>query len=422
MNLQNHNPVSNAEQRDFWDTLQMDMLTSNQSLTKDDFRAFTERSFIFSLFFRGCTALETVGFQKVLQLKDNGYLILLELIEPSKSSLINISIDEFALHHFIRKKLQHRSCALGPLLTNRMSILICDDNLTPVPVHREESIALCRELIQSIEEEFHIRVTIGIGSMHNLHSIYTSFTDALTCLYYNNAEPVVYYADVIRVNSSNHFDYLDTQRHLVEAVRLRKVESYDYFGLMMDYIRPFSDTAKRNKILEILVLANNAMSMDSQNEIRQIDYIGYVIQLMNYSGKELIDYAYQLFIYITSYVKPQNSIDYSNHIVRATKEYLELHYADDISLEDMAEHVNISPQYFSKLIKKTTGFNFIDWLSMLRVKKAKELLNNSNLTVKEVCFLVGYKDPNYFSRIFKKRIGITPSEYVKANSFLSSKN
>ena len=143
---------------------------------------------------------------------------------------------------------------------------------------------------------------------------------------------------------------------------------------------------------------------------------------MELEGDQLIELAYQSFIQITSYVKPQTSIDYSNHVVKATREYLENHYADDISLEDMAEQVNISPQYFSKLIKKTTGFNFIDWLSMLRVKKAKELLTNSNLNVKEVCFMVGYKDPNYFSRIFKKRIGITPSEYVKTSSYLNNKS
>jgi two-component system response regulator YesN len=144
-----------------------------------------------------------------------------------------------------------------------------------------------------------------------------------------------------------------------------------------------------------------------------------VKELMEISQDKLLEWAFQSFICITGYVKPQNSIDYSNRIVQATKEYLETHYAEDISLDYIAEQVNISPQYFSKLIKKSTGYNFIDWLSILRVKKAKELLTNSNFTVKEVCFMVGYKDPNYFSRIFKKRIGITPSEYIKSNIFSS---
>ncbi len=422
MKLPSKHLAASADQRDFWDDLQMDILTANQNLAGEDYRAYIERSFMFSLFFRGCTAMEIVGFQKVLQLKDNGYLILIELLELSKNSMIGFTVDEFALHHFIKKALPSKSCIIGPILTNRMSILICDDNILPDAVHKEESLALCHELATAIDKHFQIKITAGIGSMHSIHSIYSSFTDALSCLYYSSACPFVHYLDLNRMDPNNHFDYLVTQKHLVEAVRLRKVEAYDYFGLLMDNIRTFSDTAKRNKILEILVLANNAITLDSQNDNKQVDYIGYVRQLMNYTGSDLIDYGYQLFIYITSYVKPQNSIDYSNHIVKATKEYLETHYADDISLEDMALHVNISPQYFSKLIKKSTGFNFIDWLSMLRVKKAKELLNNSDLSVKEVCFMVGYKDPNYFSRIFKKRIGITPSEYVKANSFLSNKN
>ena len=140
---------------------------------------------------------------------------------------------------------------------------------------------------------------------------------------------------------------------------------------------------------------------------------------MELKGDQLIEWAFQKLVDITGLVKSNNVIDYSNKIVQATKEYLENHYADEISLEDVAEYVNMSPQYFSKLIKKNTGFNFIDWLSMLRVKKAKELLTNSNLTVKEVCFLVGYKDPNYFSRIFKKKIGMTPSEYIKNRNQLA---
>jgi two-component system response regulator YesN len=258
--------------------------------------------------------------------------------------------------------------------------------------------------------------------MQHLNSIYSSFIDALSCFYYSNPNQVLFYLDRNRYSRNADFDYLLTEKHLVEAIRLRKAEAYDYFGMMMDWIRPLNDDTKRNKIIEILVLANHAMRIDSQTEIKFMNYTGYVKQFMELMGDQLIEFAYQTFSYITSYVKPQNSIDYDNHIVRATREFLEQHYAEDISLEDVAEQVNISPQYYSKLIKKTTGFNFIDWLSMLRVKKAKELLNNSDYTVKEVCFMVGYKDPNYFSRIFKKRIGITPSEYVKTSTYLNNKS
>lgn len=420
MSFLNHKTVT--EQKDFWDSLQMDILTSNQNLVDEDYLTFIERSFMFSIFFRGCSALEKVGFQKILALKENGYVILLQLLEPTKTNLSNFTIDEFNLHHSIKQILHNKNCAIGPLLTRRIIILISEDEILPELVQKEESLALCRELSLTLEKEYPVKVLAGIGSMHSIYSIYPSFTEALACLYFNGTESFAFYSDIKRLDTNSHFDYLVTEKHLIESVRLRKVDAYDYFSLLMDWLRPFNDVTKRSKILEILVLAHHAISLDNQSDLKPLDYIGVVDDMMNYNGDQLIDYGYQLFIYITSYVKPQNSIDYTNHIVKATKEYLEIHYTEDISLEDMAEHVNISPQYFSKLIKKTTGFNFIDWLSMLRVKKAKELLTNSNFTVKEVCFMVGYKDPNYFSRIFKKRIGITPSEYVKANSFLSNKS
>ena len=58
------------------------------------------------------------------------------------------------------------------------------------------------------------------------------------------------------------------------------------------------------------------------------------------------------------------------------------------------------------------GCNYIDWLNTLRIKRAKELMNTSHMSIKEVGFRVGYNDPNYFSRIFKRYEGIAPTEYV----------
>jgi two-component system, response regulator YesN len=418
MNISN-NQQSSLEQKDFWVSLQLDILASNRKSTEKDYVAYIERSFIYSLFFRGCLPAEIAGFQNILGIKDYGYVLLLELSDDKKAKS---TIDEFNLHYYLKKKLRNTANTIGPLITNRICILISKDTNSTEQMHRSDSLRVCEDLVKAIEYEFQVSVSAAIGRMQNIHSIYTSFIDTLSCIHNIADDKIVHYLDLKHYDNNSHFDYNETEKHLLEAIRLRKADAYDYFGLIMDWIRPSSDEIKRNRILELLILANHTMGLDSQNEFKSINYTGYVKKFMELEGNQLIEFAYQSFIYITNYVKPQTSIDYTNHIVKATREYLESHYADDISLEDMAEQVNISPQYLSKLIKKTTGFNFIDWLSMLRVKKAKELLTNSNLTVKEVCFMVGYKDPNYFSRIFKKRIGITPSEYVKTSSYLSNKN
>jgi len=421
MNIPSNNQSNLDDARDFWGSLQMDILTSNQTLSKEDLLSLIEKSFMFSMFFRGCPPLELIGFQNILGIKDIGFVLIVELSEQNNSNITDLTLDELRLHHHIKNTI-HENVAVGPLITNRISILVTVDSIRSDQEHKEDSIFMCQQLVREIETQFHVTASISIGSMQNLNSIYTSFIDALSCLYYSSSEKILFYLDMKQDDGNTHFDYLLTEKHLVETIRLRKAEAYDYFGLIMEWIRPLSDDTKRNKILEILVLANHAMRLDSLKEMKFMNYTGYVHQFMELKGDQLIEFAYQSFIFIVSYVKPQTSIDYTNHIVMATREYLELHYAEDISLEDVAEQVNISPQYFSKLIKKNTGFNFIDWLSMLRVKKAKELLTNSDLTVKEVCFMVGYKDPNYFSRIFKKRIGITPSEYVKTSSYFNNKS
>jgi two-component system, response regulator YesN len=92
-------------------------------------------------------------------------------------------------------------------------------------------------------------------------------------------------------------------------------------------------------------------------------------------------------------------------------DFLEHNYQKDISLEETADTIQISPFYLSKLFKKAVGENFIGYLTAIRIGKAKEFLVNPRYTIKDVCYQVGYKDPNYFARVFKKSCGITPTEY-----------
>nr|WP_298512179.1 AraC family transcriptional regulator [uncultured Marvinbryantia sp.] len=86
-------------------------------------------------------------------------------------------------------------------------------------------------------------------------------------------------------------------------------------------------------------------------------------------------------------------------------------YSRDISLDDVSKEVNVSPYYFSKIFKEESGENFTEYLTKIRINKAKELLEDAELSIKEIGVMSGYTDPNYFSRIFKKHTGITPREY-----------
>lgn len=98
-------------------------------------------------------------------------------------------------------------------------------------------------------------------------------------------------------------------------------------------------------------------------------------------------------------------------VLDRAKGYIEGKYTEDLSLEEVADFVHLNPHYFSKIFKQQVGTTFIDFVTGLRIDKAKALMTSGHLSLKEVCFEVGYNDPNYFSRVFKKVTGVTPSEY-----------
>jgi AraC-like DNA-binding protein len=91
--------------------------------------------------------------------------------------------------------------------------------------------------------------------------------------------------------------------------------------------------------------------------------------------------------------------------------YLELHYSDKITREQLAEIAGVSPSHYSILFKQMTGFSPSEYLSRLRVHRAKELLISGSATLREIAQQVGYKDEFYLSRRFKQQTGAAPSGY-----------
>jgi len=402
--------------KEFWESLHNELLKSNEDTNKEDLFSYVEKSFVYSLFFRGMSHKELNVFRNLLKLKDLGYVIQFEFLPKEKTGIIDYDIDELDLYYLVKNELKDISSAIGPILQNQFSVIVTEgpDKLAPNLDTKSRSISAAKKILTALRNKFKLDLIAGIGSIQGIHSINVSLMDALSCMHYCKPGDIIHIRDLDKYKNHSLYEYKEAEKHMLNAIRLRKADAFDYFILLMNKIKYLSDDAKRNKIIEILILAAHASRIDGFEDADYKNYISNIDTLLKLEGDQLIEWAFQKFAKITGCTKSQSSIDYTNKIVQATKEYLEAHYSEEITLEDVAEYVNISPQYFSKLIKKNTGFNFIDWLSMLRVKKAKELLANTGLTVKEICFMVGYKDPNYFSRIFKKKIGMTPSEYVKS--------
>ncbi len=91
--------------------------------------------------------------------------------------------------------------------------------------------------------------------------------------------------------------------------------------------------------------------------------------------------------------------------------YIKEHYAEELSMHELSEQMNYSEAYFCKLFKQCFRINFTAYLVAYRVEIAKEMLENTNINIKEIGKACGYTDSNYFSRIFKRVVGCTPTEY-----------
>lgn len=99
--------------------------------------------------------------------------------------------------------------------------------------------------------------------------------------------------------------------------------------------------------------------------------------------------------------------------VRQAIRFLEENFEKPLRLEDAADRVCLCASYFSNLFKKETGENFTDYLTNLRIAKAKEFLQQTDMNVAEISYKVGYSDARYFSKLFSKVVGIKPTEYRK---------
>lgn len=102
---------------------------------------------------------------------------------------------------------------------------------------------------------------------------------------------------------------------------------------------------------------------------------------------------------------------FNSLIVKPAIEYIESHYDEHITLDDMASLCNISSSYFSKLFNRITGDNFANYVNTVRIRRACELLESGEAPITTIAFDLGFEDISYFDKVFKRITGVTPSQY-----------
>lgn len=120
----------------------------------------------------------------------------------------------------------------------------------------------------------------------------------------------------------------------------------------------------------------------------------------------------QLMIQVSTLMfEEQTPYKTGNQLIHQAISIIHKQYMDNITLNQVALTLSITPFYLSKLMKKQTGKTFTDYLTAFRIERAKELLEEDRLSIKEVTYAVGFNSQNYFAKVFKKHTTLSPSEY-----------
>jgi len=126
--------------------------------------------------------------------------------------------------------------------------------------------------------------------------------------------------------------------------------------------------------------------------------------------------------FVHAALQERTEIAYAPTLAEQVVRYIGRNYRGMISMEQLAQQMNYTPQYVSRKFKEQMGYSPLDYTIRLRIDLAQKLLCDTEATLQEVAAYVGYPDTIYFNRMFKKQTGITPGEYRKQNQYVGSKD
>ena len=299
-------------------------------------------------------------------------------------------------------------------------------------VQHTDAAALCdaaRELIAKIKHCTKLSVSVAISRPHRhirtLQESYHSCREALSRRFISGKEEV--YVDEERLGSVWSVSMeLEAERDSGAGYPLRAEKALSEHVRTLDILAFEAELTRLEQQLAIIAAPRHAVchmliqltivlhrQLEAYHPLRSMD-VDPLLQQLTVSSTldEMISAMRRVFC---TWVKEASSsqgdrLDAAS-IVQRVVDYVDDHYHLDLGIDELADMVGLSCSHFCVLFKRETGSTFLEYLTKYRIDRACSILRQSEVKVYQIAPLVGYQDPRYFTQVFKKITGLTPSEY-----------
>ena len=280
-----------------------------------------------------------------------------------------------------------------------------------------------RDKCHAIKEQLHAdhgaTVTIGIGvvvkSLVDIPASYQASVEAVHQQFLLGKGHIIFYSEIEKHDRRAFHISKAVQGELLQAIYARDMGAVE--RIMHSIFQPLylmhglsnqAMDAIRVKLIELVVkVINDTKIAGQQEDTTNVPWR----ELLNLSTlKDIEQWLMQKFRWICGSLDA-NMDSKSTKIIHVVKSMVREHYDRPLNVQIISQDLRISPNYLSALFKKETGIKFTEYLSNIRMEKAKSLMENPELKIYEIGHMVGYEDHNYFSRQFKKAYGVSPTTY-----------
>jgi len=361
-----------------------------------------------------------------LQLDLSNRYFAVILIEFYKNrELAQITLQEWSLFEYavnnIMDEMTHEKedTYVADVQRNAITVIFTVPKQTMEDYVLQKAKNVANEFLFAISSHLKIPVWATIGSIEkSLHNIHKSYKEAMYLLGEREnlmGKQVIVLDDLKDISRNYPRRPVDVYHALADAIILGQRE------LVIAHIRTFMNTLKDMNTISVNVLRDFTM-----------DFIGILISELYNNGIDMEEFngSFKMYKEIGTFHSLADLEDWlqevvlpiadrvemrSNHKFKKTIDfitnYVHEHYQEDISLDLIANKVFLTRNYLSLIFKKATGENYNRYVTRVRMEKAKDLIRRGNYKLYEVSERVGYKNVTYFSQLFKKYTGCTPSEF-----------